>query len=244
VRALLGTLLQPIGLGLVLVIAGVMSGVPAITLAGAILLWLLSTPVVSEAILGPLERRFAPVKTVDCPQADAVVVVSGNIINGVNRADVQWGPAASRFHEGVRLMREGKASLLILAGAPSLHDARRSQGEILRDAAVEQGIDASQILITAAVATTSQEARAVTEVCRGRGISNIVLVTSAWHMPRAVRLFRATGLSVSAFPVDQRVHKHARITMSRLLPRARTLADSDAAVHEYLGLLRLLLRRT
>ena len=236
-RVLLQTLIQPIGLSAILVVAGLVSGRPLISLGGVVLLWLLSTPVISDILVAPLERAYPAMDVAECPQADAVVAVSGNVINGVNRAGAQWGPAGGRFHDGVRLVLAGKAPILIVAGAASRHDTAKSQGEILRDAAVERGVRPEQVLITGPVSTTADEARAVGELCREHGIRSIVVVTSAWHMPRAMRTFRRTGLTCSAFPTDQRVFADPRWTIARVLPRARTLANSDAAVHEYWGLL-------
>lgn len=236
-RVLLQAVIQPIGLSVVLVLAGIASGRPAISLGGIMLLWLLSTPVISDAILRPLERGFPALDVGQCPRADAVVIVSGNILNGVNRVGVQWGPSANRFHDGVRLVLAQRAPRLIVAGAAWQHHAQVSQGEILRDAAVALGVGCEQVLISGPVSTTADEARAVGALCQDRWIRSIILVTSAWHMPRAMRLFRQTGLAVVAFPTDQRVYAPARLTIARFLPRARTLANSDAAIHEYWGLL-------
>jgi uncharacterized SAM-binding protein YcdF (DUF218 family) len=237
VRVLLQALIQPIGLTAILVLAGIAGGHTSISLAGILALWLLSTPILSDLLLSPLERRFPAPDVSECPLADAVAIVSGNVINGVNRAGVQWGPAANRFNDGVRLVLAQKANALIVAGAASQHKGQASQGEILRDAAVARGVRAGQVLITGPVSTTADEARAVSALCRSRKIRSIILVTSAWHMPRAMRLFRRTGLAVIPFPTDQRVHAHPRFTLARFLPRARSLANSDAAIHEYWGLL-------
>lgn len=236
-RVFLRALIQPVGLSVILVLAGIVFARPAISLAGVIVLWLLSTPLVSDVLLGPLERVYPVMDVAECPRRDAVVVVSGNIVNGVNRVGVQWGPSANRFHDGVRLVLAQRAPLLILAGAASQHHTQVSQGQILRDAATAAGVRYEQVLITGPVSTTADEARAVGALCHGHEISSIILITSAWHMPRAMRLFRQTGLAVTAFPTDQRAHRHARLTLSRFLPGARTLANSDAAIHEYWGLL-------
>jgi uncharacterized SAM-binding protein YcdF (DUF218 family) len=244
VRLLLQAIIQPIGLSAILVLAGVLSGHPAISLGGAVLLWLLSTPAISDILLEPLELCFPALEVEQCPQADAVVIVSGNIINGVNRTGVQWGPSASRFHDGVRLVLQRRATLLVVAGAESQQRGQASQGEILCDAAVARGLGRERVLITDRVSTTAEEARAVGALCRERGIRSIILVTSAWHMARAMRLFSRMGLAVVAFPTDQRVHAHARLTIARFLPRARTLANSDAAIHEYWGLLWLRIQAT
>ena len=236
-RVLLQTILQPIGLSTILVLAGIVSRQPLISIAGIAVLWLLSTPIVSDVLLRPLERAFPALEIALCPEADAVAVISGNIINGLNRTGVQWGPSCGRFHDGVRLMLAQKAPLLILAGAASIDGAAPSQGEILRNVAVDRGLSPQQILVTPPVSTTADEVEAIGALCQTRGIRSIIVVTSAWHMPRTMRLSRKTGLTSHAFPTDYRVPERPGFALARILPRARTLANSDAAVHEYWGLL-------
>lgn len=61
-----------------------------------------------------------------------------------------------------------------------------------------------------------------------------LLVTSAWHMPRAVGCFRRIGFPVEAYPVDWRTRRDLRLGVSRQFGGG--LAAFDEAVHEWVGL--------
>jgi len=69
-----------------------------------------------------------------------------------------------------------------------------------------------------------------------RDIGTVVLVTSAWHMPRSVWCFEAQGLQVIAAPVDFVTEKRS-YDLRSYLPHWSTLNDSALALHEYLGFL-------
>ncbi|MCG6870414.1 MAG: YdcF family protein, partial [Gammaproteobacteria bacterium] len=74
------------------------------------------------------------------------------------------------------------------------------------------------------------------EILRERGIGRVLLVTSALHMPRAMKLFRARGIDAVAAPTDVRsIHDPAR-TVLDYLPDAGAMYQTTLAVKEYLGM--------
>ena len=72
---------------------------------------------------------------------------------------------------------------------------------------------------------------------RERGWRKIILVTSAWHMPRAARLFRKAGVDFVPFPVDFQVDPKASLGLLDLLPRAGGLQMTESALREWYGTL-------
>ena len=74
-----------------------------------------------------------------------------------------------------------------------------------------------------------------TELAEQRGIRRVLLVTSSLHMPRALLIFRETGLDVVAFPVSDRINR--RTWKDRWLPTPGALWRSGRALKEYMGLL-------
>ena len=88
------------------------------------------------------------------------------------------------------------------------------------------------LALTPAVENTAQEAQAVAEML-DRG-SKIILVTSAFHMPRAEALFREAGLDVIPWPVDFRASAN-KTTMMDFIPSAGGLSGTSAALREFLG---------
>ena len=63
------------------------------------------------------------------------------------------------------------------------------------------------------------------------------MVTSAIHLPRATAFFKRAGLNVTPYPCDYQAGTRRRFSLLSLSPRGECLADSSAALKEYLGLL-------
>ena len=104
---------------------------------------------------------------------------------------IEWGDP-NRFFAGITLMKAGKATNLIFTGAKMpWGDSSRTEGAALVDYAAEYGIPYGHIFVSRLVANTAYKAVAVKKMALG---NNIILVTSAFHMPRAQILFEKEGL--------------------------------------------------
>jgi uncharacterized SAM-binding protein YcdF (DUF218 family) len=68
--------------------------------------------------------------------------------------------------------------------------------------AEEFGIPSSQIIFTKDVLNTQDEARALREILTQNNSNKIILVTSAFHMPRSQMLFQKEGIEVQTYSVD------------------------------------------
>ena len=89
--------------------------------------------------------------------------------------------------------------------------------------------------MTERVTNTAKEAAAVAALLRPMGADRVLLVTSAYHMPRARVLFERAGLRVHPFPVDFQVSAGRRPSMADLLPSASSLRLSEQSLREILG---------
>ena len=76
------------------------------------------------------------------------------------------------------------------------------EGQVLAKFAEDLGIPSSQIIITKDVENTRDEAKAVREILTQNNANKVILVTSAFHMPRAANLFLKEGIEVQTYPVD------------------------------------------
>ena len=97
------------------------------------------------------------------------------------------------------------------------------------------GVPPERVTTTGAVVNTAEEAAAVSaQLSRLSASPRIILVTSAFHMPRAMRLFTRAGLTVTPFPVD---FSDAQDSLSILdfLPGAGSLAQTQVALRELYG---------
>jgi uncharacterized SAM-binding protein YcdF (DUF218 family) len=135
------------------------------------------------------------------------------------------GEAGERLEAGITLMQKKKAPWLVFTGGRiPWSNQPEVEGAISRRAAIARGIPDEQIIITREVGNTADEARAVAALMRERGWRKIILVTSAWHMPRAARLFRKAGVDFIPFPVDFLIGPEKRADLARLPAHSQSVA--------------------
>ena len=233
---ILSVFFLPLGLGIVVVIAGAMLRKWIVVWAGVVLLWVLSMQVTGDWLIRQVEGIDKRVVIESLEQADAVVVLGGMVeqVPGVRYGE--WGEAVDRFEGGVEVFRAGKAPLLIFMGAkmPWTPDTR-PEGDILAERAGLLGVSGEAIRVTGKVRNTAEEAIAVKELLAELERSNVILVTSAFHMNRAAMLFRSVGIKVQPFPVDFRATYYRELTLIDFLPSAKGLENSELAIREILG---------
>jgi len=226
-RKFIEALLLPVGLSGLLIIAGIVLRRRWIAIVGTITLYVFSTQFTSRSMLRSLERVYEPITVAAAPDADAIVVLNGGIVRGRNAAGVQWGESANRYFAGLDLALAGKAKIFVISAG-----IVPGQGAILQQTAIRREMQPERIILTPPVSSTEDEARAVSEI---PGIHSILLVTSAYHMPRAVLLFRARGLDVSPFPTDERAPAQVAFPFA-FIPASAPLQESEQAMREYYGL--------
>jgi uncharacterized SAM-binding protein YcdF (DUF218 family) len=232
-RKLIEALLLPLGVSGLLTIAGIASRRRWIAVCGVVTLYVFSTPTVGSLMLQSLERVYESKNVDAAPDADAIVVLSGGVVRGITAPGVQWGDSANRYFAGFDLATAGKAKFIVFSGAAADDPQGLSQGAILRQTAIGRGISPERVILTGPVQTTEDEARAVSQIPE---IHSILLVTSAFHMPRAVLLFRARGLDVSPFPTDERVLGRRNLSLSGFMPSSGALRNAELTLREYYGL--------
>jgi uncharacterized SAM-binding protein YcdF (DUF218 family) len=135
---------------------------------------------------------------------DAVVVLGGGA-QGAAHGHGELGPSGDRVFLGARLFHAHRTPVLVATGTPIAgflkpFDSLSTTTTLWRDVQVP----ADAIVTVNDTRTTSEEARAVAALVRERGWTRVGLVTSAWHMRRAERLFRAAGVDVVPVAADHR----------------------------------------
>lgn len=204
--------------------------------------WAFGAPCVADAFLWTLETRYRPMDNARCVPADAIVVLGGILrFPESSIAPFEWSDSVNRFEKGLDLLSAGKARYLVFTGAKFTDSpAVLSEGELLRQIARRRGVPDAAIVVTERVVNTATEARAVRKLARERGWRRILLVSSAYHLPRAMMLFNRGGLEVVPVPSDFHVVGMGgwrdRLSLPRFLPQGEGFLTSDIAAHEYLGM--------
>lgn len=249
---LLPLALYPLGLGLLLQLAGQLgrrqAWGPWLGGAGLGLVWLFAMPLTSRQLVWGLEEQAAALTPAVIPKADAILVLGGGLRPALApRRGVEVGEGGDRLLTGVRLLRQGKAPLLVTSGGRvgfTANDPAPAEAVSARQLALELGVPARGILINPVSRTTAEEARDIGVIGRQRHWQRLLLVTSAFHMPRSLATFkRSSGLTVIPVACDYQLPSRANYgkptignTIKGLLPDAEALFLSSVALKEHLGL--------
>lgn len=244
-KNLIGTLLLPPANGLLLLlVAGFFRKrrwAFGLAVLGGGLLLIQSLPPVATALIAPLEQRAGPVLT-DPAGARAIVVLGSGLNVGAAEydGDTVTDRSLIRLRYGATLARRHQLPVLVSGGMPQ--DAKRSEAAVIADV-LEQEFGVAVRWRETQSLDTADNAAMSAAMLHAAGIRRIVLVTQAFHMPRAQRLFEAAGLEVVPAPTDFRGRRDRPPSAFDWLPQARALHTSYYALHEWLGLLWLELRR-
>ncbi len=238
---------MPLTLAIAMVVWGALRGRRWLIGAGVIVLLVASNPTVARIAIRYTEGGAVRRSAQQIPSADAVVVLSAGRVQAPGPEHVSEWIDANRYFGGLEVFRAGKAPVMVFTAplVPWDPDAT-PEGELLRDLAVSMGVPATQIAVSGRVFNTEDEAREVAILLRARGLAQakVILVTSAFHMPRAKALFEDAGMAVVDFPVDFAVTDGGRSRVLDLLPTSTALSLTQIAVRECYGRAFYWLRRT
>ncbi|MFA7505375.1 MAG: YdcF family protein [Burkholderiaceae bacterium] len=219
------------------VAAGVVAG---LALAG---LFVLSTPWAASALVDSLERRAGPgldrdavrrlVRGAQGPRA--VVVLGGGIRSDSREA---FGPQVprertlERLRAAARIARWGALPIAASGGAPP--GAPRPEADVMAETLAADFRSRPRWVESSSLDTASNAQRTA-RMLGESGIERIILVTHAYHMPRARAAFETAGLQVDAAPIGFLAGRGASRPLA-FVPRTRALELANLAIHEWVGI--------
>jgi uncharacterized SAM-binding protein YcdF (DUF218 family) len=205
--------------------------------SGLAVLGLLGFEALPHALLRPLENTY-PVPSAAVVDRHVGLVVLGGATQHPGsfqaHAQVPLGESAERMSVPVGLLREHPRLALVFSGGEGrLRATGVTEAALARVFYQEQGVDLARVTLEAGSRTTRENARQVAALLGPRCQEPWLLVTSAWHMPRAMAEFESVGCRVTPYPVDFRTGATTAWTDYAL---ARSLLLWQTALHEWLGL--------
>ncbi len=209
-------------------------------------LWLPSTRWAAGALGRPLEWMYPG--TNDLPSADAIVVLGGSAEPAIPpRTGVEIGASGDRLLRAAELFQLRKAPLVVVSGGRSPWSGVGGTEAADMSALLSRlGVPAEAIIEEGRSRNTRENVLQVSKILEARGADEILLVTSALHMPRALALFARTGLSVVAAPTDFELVRATQPGVAvpkpmawsfTWIPEVRNLAYSTDALREYFALM-------
>ncbi|MEL0034301.1 MAG: YdcF family protein, partial [Paracoccaceae bacterium] len=195
INKILPIIFSPLGLVIIFLCYGILRKKILPSIIALMLLILLSLPIFSGKLTKILEQNYTPVLPNTIETADAIVVLSGMVrsIKKDTLINYEFSDAVDRIIGGMKLLNLNKAQKIILTKGKLPWSIGLSEGEYLADFLKSQGISPSKILLTEIVQNTNDEAKAISKMLPN---NKIILVTSAFHMPRAVIVFQNQDLNV------------------------------------------------
>jgi uncharacterized SAM-binding protein YcdF (DUF218 family) len=245
IKNLVSVLASPLLVAVVLGVAGAVCRSKANRRLGTVLMlsavavaYLGATPGIGNAMLVPLERRYPPLSGDARALNVSDVVVLGSSYSPVGEIPVTGAldeTGLVRIVEGVRLtLRLEQRGRLIVSGGAA--EERNAPALGYAELARSLGVAEASLVILDDARDTGDEAEAVSALL---GTSPFFLVTSAYHMPRAMRLMERAGAHPIPAPTHQRIRGSGGFAWHEWLPSGSGLRRTEEAVHEYLGLLAL-----
>ena len=202
------------------------------------LIYLFSIRVVSDRLIKSLEDWYDQPAVSVIKDVQAMVVLGSGSYDGVpdfdgvgqnsESATVRLGTAL-RLHRVLRLP-------MVLSGGHLFEDMNTEaclDYRFLRACGVED----RYLIQEGRSRNTAENAKYVKQIYQQHHFKKVILVTSAFHMPRAVALFQREGMNVIPYPTDYKTDKKLRLNVFAFTPSADCLYHNSLAMKEYLGLL-------
>lgn len=205
--------------------------------------WLFATEPVRDALLSPLENKYSALQVDQIPANSiseggmAIVLLGGGVYEKApeySGRDMLTAHAILRTVYAADLAMEIGLEIYSTGGA--LHpDLTEPEGLIMQRWLIRLGVPRARTHAETAAKNTWENAANTATLLKEKGINKIVLVTTAWHMPRSVRVFELHGMQVIPAPCAYVVGRDP-YDLRSYLPHWNVLAASGDALHEYLGL--------
>jgi uncharacterized SAM-binding protein YcdF (DUF218 family) len=237
--ALPSNLLITIGLvGIVLLLTRSRRLASWLVVTSLVLLALFGLSPLGNALMLPLEERFPPWDA-SHGAPDGVIVLGGVIAEDVSaaRGAVALNESAERVTVAAELARRYPKLRIIFSGGTNalLFDKGAEAGFAVRQLE-DLGVARERIVAEEQSRNTVENAVFSRLIANPQPGQRWLLLTSAFHMPRAIAVFRAAGFPVEAYPVDWRTT--GPMDLVRPYPSvSEGLRRTDVAVREWIGLL-------
>jgi uncharacterized SAM-binding protein YcdF (DUF218 family) len=223
--------------GVILWISGFIRLGRAVTTAGILLLTVACFLPLGAALIRPLEDRFPVVP--ETFAAPAGIIVLGGALDELlseTRGQPSLIEGAARLTAAVTLARHyPQARLVFTGGSASLTKETPGEARGVHKLWLDLGVPDSQMSFEDRSRNTWENALFTRDLVAPKPGERWLLVTSAWHMPRAMGIFRHVGFDVTAYPVDFLTFGDARdwaVTPAVL----DELTMMNFAIHEWVGL--------
>jgi uncharacterized SAM-binding protein YcdF (DUF218 family) len=127
-----------------------------------------------------------------------------------------------------------KAKHVFTGGSGSLRQQQHKHSLVAKKMLQEQGLDSSKVIFEEQSRNTYENAKLSYAMVKPEPGENWILITTAWHMPRAIGVFNNTGWPVIAYPVDHYTNPDQLLRLN--FSFSGNLSTLNIAIKEWVGL--------
>ncbi|MFM9945350.1 MAG: YdcF family protein [Bacteroidia bacterium] len=210
-----------------------------------IAIWLVMTFVLTNNFI--LSKCLEKYETSYHPIAEGKVYDCAIVLGGASSYDsfsrlLQLSESAERLTEPVILYKKGIVKkLLISGGSASVFPPFIKDAIYVRRFWLDMGVPDKDIIIESESRNTIENAKFSKELLQKKAIGkNVLLITSALHMPRSKYIFNKMGMLPDIYPVDFKVKRivYDKYNLGNyFLPKTSALEGWEALIHEWVGML-------
>ncbi|WP_286261781.1 ElyC/SanA/YdcF family protein [Thalassotalea atypica] len=201
-------------------------------ISAVVLLIVTASPPISNQLVVPMEQNYESFSLSAKPVDYIVILGCGHQSNDALAVTSQLKPCSlQRLVEGLRISRLHPEATIITSGH-SIKDPV-SNAEKVKQAAIALGIDGRKIITENYPKDTQEEAELIGPRVKGK---NVVLVTDAYHLPRAIKYFELQGVNAIPAPAGYFVkNPNADIHWLSYFPSSHNLYKASIAWYEAMG---------
>lgn len=202
---------------------------------------------VAYSLMRSLEWQYLP--PASPPDAEAIVVLGGGTEAPLYpRTMVELNGAGDRILYAAQLYHQGAAPYILLSGGTITWMGARdtTSADDMASVITQLGVPAHALWLQKQSRNTYEDALYSSRMLKEKGVSQVLLVTSASHMPRSVALFEHQGLQVIPAPTDYAITQPAWDDLTRpnlavqflnLFPNISNVGMTTGVLKEYIGML-------
>lgn len=217
-----------------------------LVLGALLLIFLGGNRWISMSLVRSLEQRYLPQKSY--PTADVAVVLGGGTdTQQYPRSTVEVNGAGDRVIFGLKLYKDGITPKLLVTGgnADWQGEYASSPAEDMASLLMLMGVPEADLILEPDSLNTFEDAQFSAKIIQDQGFKKVILVTSALHMPRSVKLFQEAGVEVIPAPVDYTItdqewqelmQPSLENILINILPTSGNLKSTTSSMKEYIGM--------
>ena len=204
-----------------------------------LLIYTMSSGFIVDIFLRSLENRVAPLNETNMSKGDVYVVLGGGLIE--NKRDTTYGATLAneslkRLIYAYQLYNKNQLPIIVSGGKSQLKKNNFSEGFIMAQYLYDLRIDRTHIIVESKSTNTLENAKYTAQLIKMFGFKNPILITSAYHMSRAIYAFETEDVHVIPAPTDYHT-EDLEDNFLKYFPSAHAMLNACRVLHEYMGMI-------